>query len=234
MMLIVKRRPYFAMKAVLISLLLLSCAGKQQKPEASDLPARLAETAPDTSGQQAEATAANQNADKTDRDKQYLTIRFKQNDTEVEMVVDPNSTNLALDLLRNSDGAFEIVNGDSLYDKRRKIERPQEQPRGRLANLERTEADSLSLDKQDLTDEIIADIQRAQQLFYQRRYEDALEVLQRSLARKKTATAYALGGSIYYVNGDLEQAVRAWENALKINPDLDQVRDLVQRLKQSH
>ncbi len=59
-----------------------------------------------------------------------------------------------------------------------------------------------------------------------------MKVLQASLEKKKTATAYSLGGSIYFVSGEIDEAVRAWENALKIDPDLEEVRELVGRYKE--
>ena len=80
-----------------------------------------------------------------------------------------------------------------------------------------------------LTDEILEDIQVAQRLFYEERFEEALDILRSSLRKRETATAYALGGSIYYVNGDIDGALRAWENALRINPELYKVRRLVDR-----
>ena len=150
----------------------------------------------------------------------YLTVKFRQNDTEVELMLDPQSTNLALELVRGPDGFMQVMHGDSVL----------------VDDTDAPPSDSLKRDIQEgpmlsdhLTDEIMEDINLAQRLFYQKRYEDALRVLRASLKKRETATAYALGGSIYYVNGDLAGAVRAWENALKINPELDKVRSLIER-----
>ncbi len=153
----------------------------------------------------------------------YLTIRFKQEDTEVEMVLDPMSTNLVLDLKRSSNWEWEVLEGDSALTRNR-MPAPPDSLNEKIYPLK---DESL----QDLTDEIVRDINLAQQLFYQRRYEEALRILNQSLRKKPTAAAYALGGSIYFVNGDIEQAVRAWENALKIDPGLDDVKRLVARYK---
>ncbi len=153
----------------------------------------------------------------------YLTIRFKQEDTEVEMVLDPMSTNLVLDLKRSRNWEWEVLQGDSALT-RNQLRTPPDSLNDKIYPLK---DESL----QDLTDEIVRDINLAQQLFYQRRYEEALRILNQSLQKKPTAAAYALGGSIYFVNGDVEQAVRAWENALKINPGLDDVKRLVARYK---
>lgn len=152
----------------------------------------------------------------------YLTVRYRKNDTDVEMVLDPLSTNLTLDLKRDGNSRFEVLKGDS--------------------SLTGAKRDSLHLfDKpnrkspmDDLTDEIVRDINLAQELFYQKQYEQALKVLNASLRKKQTAAAYALGGSIYFVNGDLDAAVRAWENALSIDPGLENVQKLVARFKNSN
>ncbi len=153
----------------------------------------------------------------------YLTLRFKQKDTEVEMVVDPLTTNLTLDLRRDGEGGWQIYRGDSLLTEKR--------PRPNVDSLKEEisplPADSLN----DLTDEIVRDINLAQSLFYQRKYEEALRVLNMSLQKRPTAAAYALGGSIYFINGDVPQAVKAWQEALKLNPHLDEVKRLVARYK---
>jgi tetratricopeptide (TPR) repeat protein len=154
---------------------------------------------------------------------QYLRVKFNQNDTEVDLVLDPNSTNLALDLKRGPDGFLEVTRGDStIFDTNSE---KAEELVGQLGDL----GDQHGFEH--LTDDIIQDISQAQKMFYQQRYDDAIDILKASLQKKQTATAYALGGSIYYVNGDIEQAVMAWENALKINPEMNEVRDLLVRYK---
>ncbi len=153
----------------------------------------------------------------------YLKVKFNQNDTEVEMVLDPESTNLEVDLIRNSASNIEIIYGDSTYSGEDKD-----------ATLEDliTKMAKKKNNKEDLTDDIIQDINLAQKLFYEKHFEQALKVLQASLEKKKTATAYSLGGSIYFVSGEVNEAVKAWENALKIDPDLEEVRELVGRYKE--
>ena len=153
----------------------------------------------------------------------YLNIRFKQNDTEVEMVLDPLQTNLNLELKRG-DGELEITHGDSL------LTGDPAPPSADSLNTELERGDFRFADE-NLTDDIIRDINLAQKLFYQQKYEQALSVLNASLKKQETASAYALGGSIYFVNGDVAEAVRAWENALQINPGLDEIKQLVARFK---
>ncbi len=242
---IVKGRVPAVLIAVAALALLWACAGSNKRAELSNLPTELVAPSADSVGASAgmsEAAVAVAKAKKESKlqgpKEQSLTVKFRQNDTEVEMVVDPNSTNLALDLIRGPNGYLEISRGDSVFYKRGQSQEEMDgkaaRPGERLTSLERTEDSKPgkdNLDNGDLTDEIVRDINLAQKMFYERRYEEALEVLKASLEKKKTATAYALGGSIYYVNGEIEQAVSAWENALQINPHLEQVSELVKRLK---
>jgi tetratricopeptide (TPR) repeat protein len=154
-------------------------------------------------------------------DPQYLVVKFRQNDTEVEMALDPQSTSLELDLVRGKDGVMSVTKGDSMLYKK------DDESNDQLSPPQKDRGGEM------LTDEIIRDINLAQKLFYERRYSEALNVLQASLQRKKTATAYALGGSIYFVNGEMASAVQAWENAIQINPNLEDVRQLIMRYKDS-
>jgi len=186
-----------------------ACAGNQVKEE--DLAAQLAVTDSVRIANAAAKTA------------QYLKVKFRQNDTEVEMVLDPKSTNLTLDLVRGPDGYLEVMAGDSLLFKRN-----EKKDRGEML----TGSGKKRMADEHLTDEIMRDINLAQRLFYARKYEEALRTLKASLQKKRTATAYALGGSIYYVNGDIDAAVNAWENALEINPNLEDVRQLVMQYKE--
>jgi len=186
-----------------------ACAGNQVKEE--DLAAQLA------------ATDSVRVANAAAKTGQYLKVKFRQNDTEVEMVLDPKSTNLALDLVRGPDGYLEVMAGDSLLFKKN-----EKKDRGEML----TGSGKKRMADEHLTDEIMRDINLAQRLFYARKYEEALRTLKASLQKKRTATAYALGGSIYYVNGDIDAAVNAWENALEINPNLEDVRQLVMQYKE--
>lgn len=153
----------------------------------------------------------------------YLIIKFQQNDTEVELVLDPLATDLTLNLTRAKTGSIQIQQGDSTIYR--------DGDADLTNNLPLDFEDTLHKNSEQLTDDIIQDINLAQKLFYQQEYEAALKTLQASLQKKPTATAYALGGSIYYYNGDIDAAIHAWENALKIRPDLDEVRQLVLRYK---
>ncbi len=216
----------FTIFALLI--LAVGCSKKElQKNDfvSDNSPAMQKNTAEDTlkSSNQKRIVTLKPSKKAAQQQNEYLKIKFQQNDTEVEMVLDPQSTNLNLDLVRGPEGFLEIQKGDSILLGKKSPDSEKD-----FDPLEAT-----NLDAEDLTDEIIRDINLAQKMFYERKYTDALNVLKDSLEKKKTATAYALGGSIYYVSGDTKAAVNAWENALKINPDLDEVKELVSRFSEN-
>lgn len=155
----------------------------------------------------------------------YLTIKFQQEDTEVEMVIDPLVTNLQLDLKRKPGSSIEISpDPNKKADSSAVRHAKNELDPGMLA-------DSLSSYDKNITDEILAFLTEAQSLFYKGQYREALAVLQKSIEKRPTASAYAIGGSIYYVNGDTPKAVQAWEMALQLNPDMPEIKEMIATLR---
>ena len=136
------------------------------------------------------------------------------------MTIDPLETNLQLDLKRTPDSAIELLPQDSIETKTDKSEEV-------CSNILK---EDLQLDK-DITDEILADLSNAQSHSYSGEYSKALQAVQESITKKPTASAYALGGSIYYVNGEIEKAIEAWEIALQINPDMTEIKNILSQVK---
>jgi tetratricopeptide (TPR) repeat protein len=155
----------------------------------------------------------------------YLTIKFQQQDTEVEMVIDPLETNLQLDLKRQPGSTIEISPDSYNKADSTKIKPSKQEP---IIDLL---AEDFSTNDNDLTDEILADLTKAQSYFYHGEYREALKILQKSIEKKPTASAYAIGGSIYYVNGEVKKAIQAWETALKLNPDMAEIKEMLATLK---
>ncbi|MCB4792683.1 MAG: hypothetical protein LHV68_12470 [Elusimicrobia bacterium] len=75
------------------------------------------------------------------------------------------------------------------------------------------------------------DLLKAQKFFYEKKYNAALNSVQRSLAKQETALAYAIEGSIYFTMGDTDLAVSSWESALRINPNMSEVRKALFKYK---
>ncbi len=61
---------------------------------------------------------------------------------------------------------------------------------------------------------------QAQNAFYSKNIELAFRLVQESLELFETAQGHALKGSFYYFEGNIDQAQRHWEQALRFNPDL--------------
>lgn len=72
----------------------------------------------------------------------------------------------------------------------------------------------------------------AQALFYRKDYWKALEETNKAMSLvPKSAQAYALKGSIYYKMGRNKEAQQNWQQALKLDPALDDVKRSLERIK---
>lgn len=73
----------------------------------------------------------------------------------------------------------------------------------------------------------------AQTYFYEGAYDRAVsEVNQAIKLNKKSAVAYALKGSIHYKLNEINKAKVAWKTALDIDPGIDNVRYMLEKLEQ--
>ncbi|WP_300425549.1 tetratricopeptide repeat protein [uncultured Thalassolituus sp.] len=72
----------------------------------------------------------------------------------------------------------------------------------------------------------------AQSLFYKKQYWEALDETNEAILKvPDSAQAHALKGSIYYKMGLLPEAKASWEEALRLDPELDQVKASLARLR---
>lgn len=91
---------------------------------------------------------------------------------------------------------------------------------------ERAEADN-----GDVTAKVMSGIRRAQELFYRKRYPEALLAVRSSLEARPTAEGHALAGSIHYMKGEAGMARRQWMEALRLNPDMPAVVNMLERTR---
>ncbi len=84
---------------------------------------------------------------------------------------------------------------------------------------------------EDVTSKVLTGIRKAQELFYQKRYPEALAMVRQSLDAQPTAEGHALAGSISYMMGKNGLARRHWEDALRLNPDMPAVENMLQRTR---
>ncbi len=78
---------------------------------------------------------------------------------------------------------------------------------------------------------VLAEIRRAQEWFYQKKYPEALDMTKLSIQKQETAEAYALMGSILFMMGDKQGARESWIQSLRLNPDMPSVSAMLERLK---
>lgn len=83
---------------------------------------------------------------------------------------------------------------------------------------------------EDITDEVLADIRRAQELFYEKNYAMAYRRVQMAQSKRRTAEGHALSGSILFMQGDREGARRHWMEALGLNPNMPEVEEMLRKL----
>ena len=75
--------------------------------------------------------------------------------------------------------------------------------------------------------------QTSHDFLVEQKYEEALEVINKVIElQPNLAIAYARRGTIYYYLNDLKAASINWNIALKIDPEYDQVRNILQSLKE--
>jgi len=74
-------------------------------------------------------------------------------------------------------------------------------------------------------------LQEAQRLFSERRYQQALVEINKSVdAAPNMALAYAVRGSIFYMLRQFPEAKQSWERALELDPSMDNVRAILYRM----
>jgi hypothetical protein len=85
--------------------------------------------------------------------------------------------------------------------------------------------------QQQETSPAIEQLYKAQKLFYGKKYNAALNSVQKSIATQPTGLGYALEGSIYFTMGDVDLAINSWEEALKLDPSMNEVKKALFKYK---
>ncbi len=105
------------------------------------------------------------------------------------------------------------------------------QPPAAKPDSEEESANQDQSSNEDVTSKVLTGIRKAQELFYQKRYPEAMAMVRQSLDAQPTAEGHALAGSISYMMGKNGLARRHWEDALRLNPDMPAVENMLQRTR---
>jgi predicted negative regulator of RcsB-dependent stress response len=81
-----------------------------------------------------------------------------------------------------------------------------------------------------VTNKVISEIRIAQERFYKKEYESALEHINKSIAMHGTAEGYAVRGSVLFMLDRTDEARESWKKALQLNPDMPGLNDMIQML----
>lgn len=84
---------------------------------------------------------------------------------------------------------------------------------------------------EDVTQRVLTGIRKSQELFYQKRYPEALQAVKSSLDARPTAEGHALAGSIHYMMNQGGMARRQWSEALRLNPDMPSVVNMLEKTR---
>jgi Tfp pilus assembly protein PilF len=81
---------------------------------------------------------------------------------------------------------------------------------------------------QSINNRVARYLTRCLRHFYQEEYRDALIEIDKAInLNPNIALAYARRGSIYYKLGDLQRATMNWNIALKLDPEFEEIQELL-------
>ncbi len=153
------------------------------------------------------------------------TLSVDQSQLDILQVdASPNKIDFEVEAIQNGD----FVEGLSFRLTPRSLEDLDEEAEQELITIaEVTDAIKASPEILEYSQEIFGTIDdalryivRAQNAFYSKNIDVAFRLVTESLELFETAQGHALKGSFYYFEGNIEQAQRHWEQALRFNPDL--------------
>ncbi len=82
-----------------------------------------------------------------------------------------------------------------------------------------------------MTKRLLQLLHEAQSAFYDKDYEKCHQLLEQSLVIKKTAEAYAMMGSLNYVQNRSGLAVQFWKYSLAINPEQADIKKAIESIE---
>ncbi|MFA5858460.1 MAG: hypothetical protein WC955_05285 [Elusimicrobiota bacterium] len=149
---------------------------------------------------------------------QYVHIQSKDKDNEIDILVDPQYVDMSIEMPNKN------VKPTQQQQKPQQDNKSAEERAKEADEYLSKQMDNKSSGGKPISKDVLKDLHETQKLFYSKKYYDALKTVQRSLMTQETSLGYALQGSIFYTLGDTEAAVNSWESALKLDPEMEEVK----------
>ncbi len=73
-------------------------------------------------------------------------------------------------------------------------------------------------------------IQNAQEAFYNKDYEKTHKLIEESLMIRETAEAYAMLGSLGYMQNQTNQALEYWQRSLELKPNQPKIVKAIEKM----
>jgi hypothetical protein len=190
---------------IISSLLFFACGGSSPQNQSTSTPW---ETAP-----------------KVEKEKpQRLRVVFQNKSGKVIYDLDPTAEDIFIDFTGSAEpkapmekqATKDIVPPGSDWVHKDSLPKPEKPPAPDTLNIRVMEA-----------------LTQAQKAFYQKDYEKAIKLAENSLTVQETPEAYALLGSIHYVNKHRKKAIKNWNRALDMNPNMESVKKILAKLKET-
>ena len=147
--------------------------------------------------------------------KNEILIKYRNKSSEVILSLDPRDNNVQIDVSK-AQGLGDMFSESSIP-----LNSPQYSDGSKPSSRK---GDSNSSDQEHSERDMLA---QAQNSFYSGDYQRALQQVNNSIDIRQSAEAYALKGSIYYMLGDLGNARKNWLNSLRINNNIQGVRQML-------
>jgi tetratricopeptide (TPR) repeat protein len=152
-----------------------------------------------------------------------ITILFKNQNGEVRALIDPNYQDYHLDFRGNPSNESKIIQPQfqEIPNTNTENQTNQTVPINNIPTETPVTNDSIqkktSLDP-ELQKNLVELNQLAQEAFYKKNYQEAEKIMQKSIDLHPTAQAYALLGSIAFMQEHSERAKMYWMRSLELNP----------------
>lgn len=146
-------------------------------------------------------------------------LTYESNGTSVTIPIDPQRQDFILELEGLSrKGAMEESEKEKANAKQKKQQQVNRSTHRADSTIMQDSLVQAEMAKQ--IRKVLKNFRRAQNLFYQKDYRGALEMVNRSLEVQRTADALGLKGTIFFMRDDISSAKYYWNKAVQMDPEI--------------